>query len=167
MQPVLAYTRANSLSRCRSNMASIRQSRLDSGRGVQVKLVKTFSLVPSSLGSGSLPLALSLSLSLSPHPQQRSPAEPSTVLASLLQVLDSRSGITRAEDALGTPTQSHISPSILVYEEKASYNHEIAVATTVIMQEYLAHKEPPPPRNLQQAYVEGPMVVLGGGVSFS
>jgi len=26
-------------------------------------------------------------------------------------------GTTRAEDAQGTPTQSHISPSILVYEE--------------------------------------------------
>ena len=28
----------------------------------------------------------------------------------------------RAEDAQGTPTQSHISPSILVYEEKRSVN---------------------------------------------
>ena len=27
-------------------------------------------------------------------------------------------GAARAEDAQGTPTQSHISPSILVYEEK-------------------------------------------------
>jgi len=27
-------------------------------------------------------------------------------------------GTTRAEDAQGTPTQSHISPSILLYEEK-------------------------------------------------
>jgi len=27
-------------------------------------------------------------------------------------------GFTRAEDAQGTPTRSHISPSILVYEEK-------------------------------------------------
>jgi len=27
-------------------------------------------------------------------------------------------GTTRAEDAQGTPTQSHISPSILVYEDK-------------------------------------------------
>ena len=26
-------------------------------------------------------------------------------------------GTTRAEDAQGTPTQSHVSPSILVYEE--------------------------------------------------
>ena len=30
----------------------------------------------------------------------------------------SESGTTRAEDAQGTPTQSHVSPSILVYEEK-------------------------------------------------
>jgi len=28
----------------------------------------------------------------------------------------SRRGTTRAEDAQGTPTQSHISPSIIVYE---------------------------------------------------
>jgi len=27
-------------------------------------------------------------------------------------------GTARAEDAQGTPTQSHISPSILVYEDK-------------------------------------------------
>jgi len=27
-------------------------------------------------------------------------------------------GTTRAEDAQGTPTQSHISPSILVYEDR-------------------------------------------------
>jgi len=31
-------------------------------------------------------------------------------------------GTTRAEDAQGTPTQSHISPSILVYEEKRTVN---------------------------------------------
>ena len=31
-------------------------------------------------------------------------------------------GTTRAEDAQGIPTQSHISPSILVYEEKT---HEV------------------------------------------
>ena len=30
----------------------------------------------------------------------------------------SRRGTTRAEDAQGTPTQSHISPSILVYDDK-------------------------------------------------
>ena len=29
-----------------------------------------------------------------------------------------REGTARAEDAQGTPAQSHISPSILVYEEK-------------------------------------------------
>jgi len=32
-------------------------------------------------------------------------------------VIDSGRGAARAEDAQGTPTQSHISPSILVYEE--------------------------------------------------
>jgi len=35
-------------------------------------------------------------------------------------VIDSGRGAVRAEDAQGTPTQSHISPSILVYEEKTS-----------------------------------------------
>ena len=30
-------------------------------------------------------------------------------------------GTTRAEDAQGTPTQSHISPSIQVYEDKSSF----------------------------------------------
>ena len=33
---------------------------------------------------------------------------------------DSRRGSARAEDARGTPTQSHISPSIQVYEENQS-----------------------------------------------
>jgi hypothetical protein len=31
---------------------------------------------------------------------------------------DSRRGTPRAEDAQGTPTQSHASPSVLVYEEQ-------------------------------------------------
>ena len=31
-------------------------------------------------------------------------------------------GTTRAEDAQGTPTQSHISPSILVYEEEKAWS---------------------------------------------
>ena len=29
----------------------------------------------------------------------------------------------RAEDAQGTPAQSHISPSILVYEDKSGHDH--------------------------------------------
>ena len=34
-------------------------------------------------------------------------------------------GAARAEDAQGTPTQSHMSPSILVYEDKrVSHSHE-------------------------------------------
>ena len=36
-------------------------------------------------------------------------------------------GTTRAEDAQGTPTHSHISPSVLVYEE----NHNFCGAETV------------------------------------
>ena len=38
--------------RCRANMEHIRQSRPDSGLGFQVKVRKTFQVVPSSLGSG-------------------------------------------------------------------------------------------------------------------
>ena len=34
----------------------------------------------------------------------------------------------------------------------------------VSLQGYLAPNEHPPPRTLQQDYVEGPFVVLGGGV---
>ena len=36
-----------------------------------------------------------------------------------LGMIDSGRGTTRAEDAQGTPTQSHISPSIRVYEEES------------------------------------------------
>ena len=36
----------------------------------------------------------------------------------LHSLIDSGRGATRAEDAQGTPTQSHISPSILVYENE-------------------------------------------------
>ena len=36
---------------------------------------------------------------------------------------DGGRGAARAEDAQGTPTQSHISPSILVYEDKKSLTH--------------------------------------------
>ena len=38
--------------RRRANMAHIRQSRPDSGLGVQVKVLETFQIVPSSLRSG-------------------------------------------------------------------------------------------------------------------
>ena len=34
------------------------------------------------------------------------------------EMIDSGRGTTRAEDAQGTPTQSHTSPSILVYEDE-------------------------------------------------
>ena len=36
-----------------------------------------------------------------------------------------RKGTTRAEDAQGTPTQSHISPRILVYEENTTARMEV------------------------------------------
>ena len=35
-----------------------------------------------------------------------------------------------------------------------------------LSQGYLAHKNPPPPRSLQQDYTQGPMVVLKGGGAF-
>jgi len=43
---------AGDLAGCRANMAHIRQSRPDSGCGFQVKVLKTFQVFPSSLGSG-------------------------------------------------------------------------------------------------------------------
>ena len=42
---------------------------------------------------------------------------PDSILDFQAKTLDER-GTTRAEDAQGTPTQSHVSPSILVYEDK-------------------------------------------------
>ena len=36
------------------------------------------------------------------------------------RAVDSGRGAARAEDAQGTPTQSHISPSILEYEDKST-----------------------------------------------
>ena len=39
-------------------------------------------------------------------------------MPSTFRVSDSGRGTTRAEDAQGTPTQSHIPPNILVYEDK-------------------------------------------------
>ena len=38
--------------RCRATMAHVRQSRPDSGTGFQAKVLKTFQVAPSSLGSG-------------------------------------------------------------------------------------------------------------------
>ena len=38
----------------------------------------------------------------------------------MLDILGSGRGATRANDAQGTPTQSHISPSIQAYEESAT-----------------------------------------------
>ena len=41
------------ISQTQINQAQIRQSRQESGLGLQVKVLKTFEGVPSSLGSGS------------------------------------------------------------------------------------------------------------------
>ena len=48
-QPIYTFTE---MARCRADMALVRQSRLDSGLGIQVKALRTVSVVPSSLGSG-------------------------------------------------------------------------------------------------------------------
>jgi len=45
-------SRANMAHISRANMAHIRQSRPDSGLGVQVKAIETFQVVPSSFESG-------------------------------------------------------------------------------------------------------------------
>ena len=42
-------------------------------------------------------------------------------MAGFVLVIDSGRGTTRAEDAQGIPTQSHVSPSILVYEDKSPF----------------------------------------------
>ena len=65
--------------------------------------------------------------------------------------------LTRAEDAQQTPSQSHIPPSVLVYEEKRLYNACTGCITTcalnvypvpdrpnlLMVQGYLARKKPP------------------------
>ena len=55
--------------RCRANMAHIRQSRPDSGRGFQVKVLKTVEVFPTQqravLPPGAMPPTPALSLSLS------------------------------------------------------------------------------------------------------
>ena len=66
-------------------------------------------------------------------------------------------GTTRAEDAQGTPTQSHISPSILVNEDYSDRKqHDLHPSsayrcdrvTEQVLQGYLAHKKPPLPLGL-------------------
>ena len=70
-------------------------------------------------------------------------------------------GTTRAEDAEGTPNQSHISPSVLVYKEKpvwgvgsgsgvgAARAPRKGRGSHLLIQGYLAHKKQRPPRTLQ------------------
>ena len=43
----------------------------------------------------------------------------------LVGLIDAGRGAARAEDAQGTPTQSHISPSKLVYEDKTHEPHSL------------------------------------------
>ena len=77
---------------------------------------------PRSLSrSVSLSLCHTLSLSLQrgklAAPQATQRAATGFVGAKSPKVRDSGRGTTRAEDAQGIPTQSHISPSVLVYED--------------------------------------------------
>jgi len=46
-----AFKGALRVCRCRAKMAQIRQSRPDSGRDFPMKVINTFEVVPSSLGS--------------------------------------------------------------------------------------------------------------------
>ena len=58
-------------------------------------------------------------------------------------------GTAGAGDAQGTPTQSHISPSTLVYEEKVTWaTVVVAFLAATLLQGYLAYKKPTPPRTL-------------------
>ena len=65
-------------------------------------------------------------------------------------VIDFGRGNTRAGDARGTPTQSRVSPSILVYED------ETGLAIQEWLQGYLADKKAPTP--------QGPPRILGIGL---
>ena len=58
-----------------------------------------------------------------------------------------------------TPTQSHISPTILAYEDNCAGPD----TNQAEVQGYLAHKKLSPPRTLQWAYAQGPTVVIWGG----
>jgi len=51
--PQRPYTHSESPCRCTANMAHVRQSRPDSGLGFQLKVLKPFEAVPSSLGRSS------------------------------------------------------------------------------------------------------------------
>jgi len=85
-----------------------------------------------------------------PAPAARTPK--SDTLGSKHLCLSGR-GTTRAEDAQGTPTQSHISPSILEYEEYTPLARHLGDQLVELdlagIQGYLAHKKQPPPRTLQ------------------
>jgi len=91
------HVRSTAVSRGgRADMAHIRQTGPDSGLGVQVKVLTWF----DRLRVGWLN---EFSFSISTGACARAPR--------------ARRGTTRAEDAQGTPAQSHISPSMLVYED--------------------------------------------------
>ena len=55
--------------------------------------------------------------------------------------LVTRRGTTRAEDAQGTPTQSHISPSILVYEDLIIAGHTARWEASQLSGRFLADYE--------------------------
>jgi len=82
----------------------------------------------------------------------RNPFEDSCVAASH-EVIDSGlvgsgRGTTRAEDAQGTPTQSHISPSILVYEENPGNRQEPRGTGPLFPNKGNPHPKDPSPHTL-------------------
>ena len=53
-----------------------------------------------------------------------------TLLSGILIHGSSGRGTTRAEDAQGTPSQSRISPSILVYEDNSGFSNQLVGVTS-------------------------------------
>ena len=113
-------------------MAHIRQSSPDYGLSFQVQVPETFNGVPSSLGWTTDDLLVQItgappsssfcnneeeSMQVPRRPLSLKLCDKKVPPLALPQLIDSGRGTARADDAQGTPTQSQISPSILVYEE--------------------------------------------------
>ena len=91
------------------NIAHVRQSRPKSGLGFQVKGVQTFEVGPFSRDSGTLGLEW---LDVA-HIRQPRPYSGLGFQVKIFDRLRVGRGTVRAEYDQGTPTQSHISPSVL------------------------------------------------------
>jgi len=74
-------------------------------------------------------------------------------------MLDSGGGFTKAEDAQGTPTQSHVSPSILVYEdnEKPSTADRVRHISPHLIEALL---DPPPRPRRRSVKPQTPNLIL-------